>query len=52
MTAYRPTRFNFRCPKCSNTSCETGEIRAAGGFWGRSIWVTSVLVLFAERRTR
>lgn len=34
MPAYRPSRFNFRCPKCSNTSCETGEVRAAGGFWG------------------
>ena len=32
MSAYRPTRFNFRCPKCQNTSFETGEFRAAGGF--------------------
>lgn len=25
----------FKCPKCSNTSCELGEIRAAGGFWSK-----------------
>lgn len=35
MSAYRPTRFNFRCPKCQNTTCETGEIRTAGGFWSK-----------------
>jgi predicted nucleic-acid-binding Zn-ribbon protein len=26
-------RKNYQCPKCSNTSYETGEIRATGGFW-------------------
>jgi predicted nucleic-acid-binding Zn-ribbon protein len=35
MTAYRQSGINFRCPKCSNTSCETGEMRAAGGFWSK-----------------
>lgn len=26
---------NFRCPKCGQTSCLVGEIRAAGGFWSK-----------------
>jgi predicted nucleic-acid-binding Zn-ribbon protein len=32
MSAYQAQRFNFRCPKCANTTAETGELRAAGGF--------------------
>ncbi|HSG81995.1 MAG TPA: zinc ribbon domain-containing protein [Gemmatimonadota bacterium] len=35
MSSYQPTRFNFKCPKCSNTSCELGEMRATGGFWSK-----------------
>jgi len=27
--------INYTCPKCSNTACETGEMRAAGGFWSK-----------------
>jgi len=23
--------LNYRCPKCGNTRCETGEMRATGG---------------------
>ncbi|MGA9188052.1 MAG: zinc ribbon domain-containing protein, partial [Methanosarcina sp.] len=26
------TNINFICPKCGNTSYETGEIRTTGGF--------------------
>jgi len=29
------TGISYRCPKCSNTQCEVGEIRAAGGFWSK-----------------
>lgn len=29
------TQLNYRCPKCSNTQYEIGEIRAAGGFWSK-----------------
>lgn len=25
----------FKCPKCSNTQCELGEIRTTGGFWSK-----------------
>jgi len=25
----------YRCPKCSSTTYEIGEIRAAGGFWSK-----------------
>ena len=25
--------LNFNCPKCSNTTYDIGEFRAAGGFW-------------------
>ncbi len=35
MCAYQASRFNFKCPKCKNTGCEVGEIRAAGGFWSK-----------------
>ena len=28
-------RLRYTCPKCANRSCETGEIRAAGGFWSK-----------------
>jgi hypothetical protein len=27
--------FNYACPKCHNTSCDTGEIRTVGGFWSK-----------------
>ena len=27
--------LNYKCPKCSNTGCEIGELRAAGGFWSK-----------------
>ncbi len=27
--------LNYKCPKCSNNQYETGEIRAAGGFWSK-----------------
>jgi len=26
---------NYRCPKCSNRSCDIGELRGAGGFWSK-----------------
>jgi hypothetical protein len=26
-------QLNYRCPKCQDTVCEIGEMRAAGGFW-------------------
>ncbi len=29
------TDFNFECPKCHHKHCETGEIRATGGFWSK-----------------
>jgi predicted nucleic-acid-binding Zn-ribbon protein len=29
------TDLPYTCPKCSNTICETGEMRAAGGFWSK-----------------
>ena len=35
MHSYQPTRFNFKCPKCSNTGCEIGEMRAVAGFWSK-----------------
>lgn len=25
--------LNYTCPKCGNTSCDIGEIRATGSFW-------------------
>ena len=25
----------YRCPKCSSDTYETGEIRVAGGFWSK-----------------
>jgi len=27
--------LNYRCPKCSHTHYETGELRMAGGFWSK-----------------
>ena len=27
--------IDYTCPKCSSTSCEIGELRAAGGFWSK-----------------
>jgi len=27
--------LNFTCPKCGAHEYETGEIRAAGGFWSK-----------------
>ena len=35
MSSHQPTRFNFKCPKCSNTSCDIDEFRAVGGFWSK-----------------
>ena len=29
------TGQGYRCPKCSGTAYEVGEIRAAGGFWSK-----------------
>ena len=31
----------YRCTKCDNTSFETGEFRAAGGFWTKVFDVQS-----------
>lgn len=28
-------QLNYKCPKCSNTQCDIGEMRAAGGFWSK-----------------
>lgn len=25
----------YECPKCGNTTCETGQMRATGGFWSK-----------------
>ena len=33
--------LNYRCPKCSNGQYETGELRAAGGFWTKIFDVQS-----------
>ncbi len=27
--------INYRCPKCLSNEYETGEMRAAGGFWSK-----------------
>ena len=27
--------LRYICPKCKNKQCETGEFRAAGGFWSK-----------------
>jgi len=27
--------LNYNCPKCASTEYETGQIRAAGGFWSK-----------------
>jgi len=32
---------NYVCPKCSNTEYETGQMRAAGGFWSKVFDVQS-----------
>ncbi|MCI0530799.1 MAG: zinc ribbon domain-containing protein [candidate division Zixibacteria bacterium] len=29
------TGLNYKCPKCSHSRYELGEIRAAGGFWSK-----------------
>jgi uncharacterized protein len=34
-------KLNYKCPKCSNTGYETGELRAAGGFLGKIFDVQS-----------
>ena len=26
---------SYQCPKCSNPTYETGQVRAAGGFWSK-----------------
>ena len=28
-------KSKYQCPKCSNTICEIGEMRVAGGFWSK-----------------
>ncbi len=33
--------IRYTCPKCSGTEFETGEIRAAGGFWSKIFDVQS-----------
>jgi len=33
--------LNYKCPKCSNTQYDTGEIRATTGFWGKIFNVQS-----------
>jgi hypothetical protein len=33
--------LNYHCPKCSNNTYETGEIRAAAGFWTKIFDVQS-----------
>ncbi len=33
--------LNYTCPKCGNTSYETGEFRAAGGFLSKVFDVQS-----------
>ena len=33
--------FNYRCPKCGNSQCDTGQMRAAGGFWSKIFDVQS-----------
>ena len=26
---------SYKCPRCDHQLCDTGEIRAAGGFWSK-----------------
>lgn len=33
--------FNYNCPKCGNTGCETSELRATGGFLSKIFDVQS-----------
>jgi len=33
--------FDYTCPKCGNTTCETGQFRAAGGFLSKIFDVQS-----------
>lgn len=33
--------ISYTCPKCHGMECETGEIRAAGGFWSKIFDVQS-----------
>ena len=28
-------QLNYKCPKCTNNTCEIGEMRVAGGFWSK-----------------
>lgn len=35
MNAFDPSRVAFSCPKCKNSTFETGQLRAAGGFWSK-----------------
>lgn len=30
-----PANLSYHCPKCSNTRCDLGELRGAGGFWSK-----------------
>ena len=32
---YMEQQLHFKCPKCSHSEYETGEMRAAGGFWSK-----------------
>lgn len=38
----RPRANSYRCPKCGASQYETGEIRAAGGFWTKIFDIQSV----------
>jgi len=33
--------LKFKCPKCKNTDCETGQFRATGGFLSKVVDVQS-----------
>ena len=33
--------LKYNCPKCQNTQYETGQLRAAGGFWTKVFNVQS-----------
>ena len=36
------SKIHYKCTKCSNTTYETGQLRAAGGFCGKIFDVQSV----------
>lgn len=35
MSAFDPSRTGYKCPKCGTSRYETGQLRAAGGFWSK-----------------